>query len=95
MPEYKTCDMLDFGCHTDNLLAALERFFSWIWGGLMDFLGGMLALIPVPDFIQTATFALPDGVAWFASALEIPTGLSIVVSAYLIRFTIRRLPFIG
>ena len=35
------------------------------------------------------------GVAYFAQGLQIPAGLGIIITAYVLRFIIRRLPIIG
>jgi hypothetical protein len=51
--------------------------------------------IPVPSFLTNTSFALPEGVMWFASALELTSGLAIMSAAWITRFLIRRLPFIG
>ena len=56
----------------------------------------VLENIPAPAFANNmGSLTLPSGVAWFASALELPTGASIMASAWTLRFVIRRLPFIG
>jgi putative phage-related membrane protein len=38
---------------------------------------------------------LPDSIWYFLSILQIPTGITLVISAMLARFIIRRLPIIG
>lgn len=95
MPNYKECSFTDVGCHTDNAFIALERFFAWVWDGVLNGIASMLELIPVPDFLQNQTLTIPDGVAWFAGALELDAGLPILVGAWAARFLVRRLPFIG
>jgi putative phage-related membrane protein len=39
--------------------------------------------------------ALPDSIWYFLSILQIPTGVTLIISAMLARFIIRRLPIIG
>jgi len=55
----------------------------------------ILSLIPVPGWFGSGGFSLPNGVMWFASAFEINTGIAIMTTAFLTRFLIRRIPFIG
>lgn len=55
-------------------------------------------MIPVPDFISNAgSFwsQVPSGVWYFADAAALGYGMSVIISAYTIRFLIRRLPIIG
>ncbi len=39
--------------------------------------------------------AVPDGVYWFLYALKFDVGLPLIISAYVSRFLIRRLPVVG
>jgi len=87
----------------------LNAFLTWIvdtalWLGLTVYdlvLSGfetVLAAIPVPSFFAGASAslsAIPPSVAYFAQALALGQGLSIVFTAYVLRFVIRRLPVIG
>ena len=44
----------------------------------------------------TALFnAVPDGLFWFLLALRFDVGIPLLISAYVGRFLIRRLPFVG
>lgn len=92
---YDTCEILDASCHIGNLFTGLIEFFSWILKALLGALVQILGWIPVPSFLTSNTFALPDGVMWFASALEVNTGLALVMSAYTLRFVLRRIPLFG
>ena len=89
------CNALDFSCHLSNLGQLLLEAFNWIWQQLLEGAVAILSLIPVPSWLSSGSFALPDGVLFFAAALEINTGIGIVISAYTIRFLIRRIPVIG
>lgn len=93
---YKECDTLDFSCHFENGVTGVQEFFLFILQTIFEALLYVLALIPVPGWvISAASFPVPDGVLWFASALQLQSGAAIMVSAWGIRFIIRRLPFIG
>lgn len=84
------------------ILQWLFDVFMWlpkkVWELFVDITVAALNAIPVPDWLAglSASFAgLPPGVAFFLQALQLPTGLAMVGSAYLLRFLIRRLPVIG
>lgn len=65
---------------------------------LLDGLGLVIGAIPVPEAISAhagALSAISGPVVWWLSVLQVPAGLGMVMSAYLVRFLIRRLPFIG
>jgi Protein of unknown function (DUF2523) len=82
----------------DWLLGGLSAIFGWIYAELMFWLSTLLHAIPVPEWITTAGAAfsgIPPSVMWFAGFLQLGTGLSITITAYGIRFFIRRIPVIG
>lgn len=91
----KECTVLDFGCHTDNLMIVLDDLVQSIYEAFLTGLAAVLSAIPVPDALVSGTFTLPDGVLWFASVLEIDYGASVMVGAWITRFIIRRIPVIG
>lgn len=94
-PAYEECQMLDFGCHLSSFGNMLGDFFGWIYQQVVDAGLYALGLIPVPDWMATPSFTLPDGVLWFADVLQMQEGIAIMTSASVIRFIIRRLPFVG
>jgi hypothetical protein len=80
------------------LLAFLKWGVDWCWNELMVAFATVLSAIPVPQWLADAPSVvgqLPAGVAYLATSLAIPQGLSIIIGAYVIRFIIRRLPIIG
>jgi hypothetical protein len=89
------CSALDITCHFGNLVDMIQEFFLWIWEQILSAMVAVLSLIPVPSWMASGSFSLPDGVLWFAQALELDYGASVMVAAWLIRFGIRRLPIIG
>lgn len=77
-------------------------FFQWLtawwWGNVLDGLIYLLNQIPVPDWLAelaTNVTGIDPGVLYFIEPLQIPTGITWLLSAYLIRFLIRRIPLIG
>jgi hypothetical protein len=80
------------------LISWVEWAVEWIAQTVMGALLSILNAIPVPSWIASAgsvISGIPPGVAFFATALQLPQGLSILLGAYFIRFLIRRLPIIG
>lgn len=83
-----------FDAFIDFLLNLPEWIFSKLAAGIVSF----FEAIPAPDFFTTAAQAfssVPSSVIYFAEAFQIGTGISMVLGAYLLRFILRRLPFIG
>jgi hypothetical protein len=73
-------------------------FGKTIFGAVLAALAGLLSAIPVPAWLESAgdwMGAIPAGVAYFVSPLQFGTGLTIMLSAYTLRFLIRRIPVIG
>jgi hypothetical protein len=93
----------------DFLIKYLKMILDWLLG-FIDWIGielskiflaalaAIINAIPVPSWMANAGGAvanIPPGVAYFVQSMQISTGATIMVSAYIIRFVIRRLPFIG
>lgn len=90
------CKWYEVGCHMAWLRDELHAFALWCYDSILNGLAVTVEAIPVPDFLLgVTTQALPSGVAFFVNALELPVGLSIIVSAYIARFILRRIPLIG
>lgn len=52
--------------------------------------------IPVPDFLlNMGTFTMPPAVSYYAVIFEMPFGFTVIVSALIARFAVRRMPFLG
>lgn len=69
-----------------------------IWELILDGLAAVIEAIPVPTWLENigdVFDAIPDGVIYFAQALQLPAGLSMILAAYVLRFLIRRLPIVG
>ncbi len=70
----------------------------WLYEALLGLLLAIINLFPMPAAMQNMDSywsAIPESVWWLLSAFQIDTGISIVVSAWIIRFFIRRIPGIG
>lgn len=78
----------------DALLQLPQLFYSWIADGLIAF----FVWLPVPEFFTTAAQAfssVPPDIIFYANALQISEGIAMCLSAYLLRFILRRIPGIG
>lgn len=83
-----------FDAFVDFLMNLPAWAFSKISEGIVSFFDS----IPVPDFFATVSQAfdsIPSDVVFFAQTFQIGPGLTMVLGAYLLRFVIRRIPFIG
>jgi len=80
------------------LLDVLLFIPKQVWEWLLEAVAAMINAIPVPDWIQDvgAVFAaIPADVIWFLDPFRLGLGLSLIGTAYTIRFLIRRLPVVG
>lgn len=87
-----------FEAFSQWLLDAIFYVFYFLFDAVIGALITLLELIPVPGFfndLQSVVNALPSGVLYFAQVFELNAGFSIIVSSYVIRFIIRRLPVVG
>lgn len=92
-------DLLDF---LSDILVWFKDLLLWVPRKLTELVLDGLALlvesIPVPTWLQNQTNLLGNispEIAFFAEAFALSEGFAIVFGATLIRFLIRRIPFIG
>lgn len=85
-----------------NFWKNLQDLLLWvpmrIWELLLESLAWVITAIPVPSWASNTAglfSGLPTGVSWGFYLFNVPTGIGIIMSAYLIRFLIRRIPLIG
>lgn len=90
------CSWYDPSCALKWLADELKAFFLWLYDSILSGFAALLEMIPVPEFMaNVGTFSLPSGVAYFASAFELPFAMGVIVAAYTARFILRRIPVIG
>lgn len=79
------------------LLYVPQKIIEFLTDALMTGIDAIFAACSVCDFSQLGTnmAALPIATLFMLSWFKIGTGLTIITSAYVVRFLIRRLPFIG
>lgn len=78
----------------DVLLWVPRQLVAWI----LDALASLIEAIPVPAFVNSIDgylSAIDPGIMYFASFMQLDAAIAIIMSAHVIRFGIRRLPFIG
>ena len=71
---------------------------TWFHDSLMAMASTLNGMFPasVSTWISQANLSgIPSGMYWILSVFQVPSGLSIVMIAYGIRFLIRRIPVIG
>lgn len=95
-PESEACTVGDFGCYFDWLIDQLASLVLWVWDKILSGLASIIEAIPVPDWAANiGTLQLPEVVAWALAPFQLQTGVAIIMSAYALRFVIRRLPVVG
>lgn len=90
---------------TGWLLGIIAQVWDWlvyvaweVWDKILSAMGSLLAAIPAPAFYAQADNAICDGLQGlgsFLSGISFTGPLGLVISAYVLRFVIRRLPVIG
>lgn len=66
------------------LISALGGIITTLLGSLVDFTG-----------ISTLFGQLPDGLLYFLTLFKFGLGLPLLLAAFVTRFAIRRIPFLG
>ncbi len=93
----------------DWLYGVLTAFYAWlvdllsyipkmIWSEILDALASVIQAIPAPDFmLQAQSFfnGIPSSIVYFFQFFAIQEGLAMIITALLMRFLLRRIPFIG
>jgi hypothetical protein len=92
------CEGFDLGCWGESFINGISAAFFKIFELLVLGIVKFIDLMPLPfdgTDVTNAINALPSEVFWAFNLFDIGQGVTIVLSAYLIRFIIRRLPVIG
>jgi hypothetical protein len=76
---------------------SIKNFFLYIYESIILGVSDLFSLIPAPDFLENinSSLSIPSSVAFFAAPMQFQFGVGVIVSAYTIRFLIRRIPIIG
>jgi len=96
VPTPQECSWYDYSCGFEYLVNEIEMLILGFFIDLMDGLAALFELIPVPEFVtKIPTYQLSDFFLYLTDILQVYEGCQIVMGAYLVRFLIRRIPFIG
>ena len=79
---------------------AVPKFFLFfgLFFLVAEFTPVLLDIMGIDSWLKSISSlfgSLPSGVLYFMSVLKIGTGLNIVLSAFVVRFIIRRIPLMG
>jgi hypothetical protein len=91
------------------LLSALNIVLAWVVRSVLvkfavffalyfvttEFVSVITSLMPTGSAVNGALSGITASTAYFLDVFALPSGLSLVVSAYVTRFIIRRIPVIG
>ena len=69
--------------------------FSILFFIVTEFLGFITSKLPGASSLTGAFGSIPEGIWYFLDLFQFSFGVSAVLSAYILRFSIRRIPFIG
>lgn len=78
------------------LLDELRSLALWVWDKITQAIASLIEMIPVPDFLTSLpSYTMPPAVSYFLDIVQFQFAITILVAAYIARFFVRRLPFIG
>lgn len=77
-----------------SVLVKFVLFFA-VWFVATEFLPVLVSYLPGSSVLTSAWGAIPSSVGYFLNLFQVPTGLSMALSALVTRFAIRRIPLIG
>lgn len=94
--DFSECSGEGFFCYYQLAFVKIFDILKQIFAELLDLASEGLGAIGLPDwFTAPSTTVFSPEISWFLEPMELEYGLGLVTSAYLLRFTIRRLPVVG
>lgn len=85
----------DFAEWLLDLLLFVPR---WLWSQVLDALATFVESVPVPEAVSawmTNAGSIPSTIVWFLTILEFKYGVSVIIAALVLRWQLRRIPFLG
>lgn len=70
-------------------------FFFGLYFVTSEFVPVLSSLLPNSNFLSSAFGNIPASMGYFLHMFMVPQGISMILSAYVTRFVIRRIPVIG
>ncbi|WAB95621.1 DUF2523 family protein [Pseudomonas putida] len=67
---------------------------EWFWQGLL-YLVSNSKIVPLIEASGDLFSNIDPGVWYFLNLMHLPYGLTMVTGAYVLRFLVRRIPFVG
>ncbi|WP_115148461.1 DUF2523 family protein [Pseudomonas jessenii] len=67
---------------------------GWLWDAVLSLIGSSFIIGLIDNAGQIFSQISPS-VWYFMAIMKIPFGITVVTSAYVLRFLVRRIPFIG
>ncbi|QHF44945.1 hypothetical protein PspS35_14715 [Pseudomonas sp. S35] len=94
--------MSAFGDWLLSILREILQFFvdliiqvaDWLWQSLLELISSSFIMGLLTSSGELFTNISPS-VWYFMNLMQLPFGITVVSSAYLLRFLVRRIPFIG
>lgn len=94
--------MTGFGDWLLSILQEILQFFvdavvaiaDWLYQALLDLISTSFIVGLITSAGELFT-AIDPSVWYFMNIFQIPFGITVITSAYLLRFLVRRIPFIG
>lgn len=94
--------MSSFGEWLLSILQQILQFFAdiviavadWLWQAVLSLISSN-TIIGVIEVAGGLFESIDPSVWYFMSMFQIPYGITVVLGAYVLRFLIRRIPFIG
>lgn len=69
--------------------------FTTLFNSIVNGFVALIVAIPVPEWALNVSYQIHPYVAWGLDLIEASQGCAILLSAYTIRFLIRRIPVVG
>lgn len=89
------CTWYDVPCHFNWLQQELKQFSIWVYENIIMGIVGLFESIDPPEWLSSTDVSVPANVLYFYQYANINLFLAVFISAYIIRFLIRRIPIIG
>lgn len=92
----RSCEITDLACHVGNFFDWLKSFWEWLFRSILDVGIAVLSYIPVPSFMQNiGSMSIDQNVLWVVNVFQLDFAAGVMATSLIVRFTIRRVPFIG
>lgn len=91
----ETCNWYDVPCHYSWLQQEIKQLFLSFYETIVFAFADLLESIDAPEWLLVDTVTVPESALYFYDLLRIPLLINIVISALVLRYAIKKIPFIG